>query len=143
MRKGIEYYVEKTAEAKAALQEYVPEVSLQSTGDWELKEADEPALKAATSGPRKEEKGRQLNDPPRPRLDLRAIPRSLVIIRRQRSCDRHLGCRFGCSGQGRVGLDGRVHGLDAVGAGVRPAEDGPIPQPCLRFRTLAGAANPP
>jgi succinate dehydrogenase hydrophobic anchor subunit len=48
--RSITYYLDKTAEAKAALaalQEYVPEVRPQITGSWELREADEPALKAA------------------------------------------------------------------------------------------------
>ena len=48
--KGIEYYVEKTAEAKAALtalDKYVPEVRERITSSWELREDDEPALRRA------------------------------------------------------------------------------------------------
>jgi hypothetical protein len=48
--RSVEYYLDKTAEAKAALaalQEYVPEVRPQITGSWELREDGEPALKAA------------------------------------------------------------------------------------------------
>lgn len=48
--RSVEFYLDKTAEAKAALaelQEYVPEVRPQITGDWELREADEPELKKA------------------------------------------------------------------------------------------------
>lgn len=48
--KGIEYYVERTAEAKAALtalDRYVPEVRERITRAWELREDDEPALRQA------------------------------------------------------------------------------------------------
>ena len=48
--KGIEYYLDKTVEVKAALaalQEYVPEVRQQITSEGDLREADEPALRAA------------------------------------------------------------------------------------------------
>lgn len=48
--KGIEHYIEKTADAKAALAalaQYVPEVRDQITREWELREADEPELRAA------------------------------------------------------------------------------------------------
>jgi len=48
--KGIEYYVERTAEAKAALtapDKYVPEVRERITSGWELREDDEPSLRRA------------------------------------------------------------------------------------------------
>ena len=47
--KGIEHYIEKTAEAKAALAAlatYAPEVRSQITSKWELEEKEEPALRA-------------------------------------------------------------------------------------------------
>jgi hypothetical protein len=43
--KGIEHFIERTAEAKAALvavEQYVPAVRERLTRDWELREDDEP-----------------------------------------------------------------------------------------------------
>lgn len=48
--KGVEHFIERTAEAKAALaaiEQYVPELRERLTRDWELLEADEPVLRAA------------------------------------------------------------------------------------------------